>query len=208
MRTRYVLSFAALAVGSACGGGGSGASGPTPTLASITVTPASMNIGTGLTQTITVTGTDTDGKPIANLFGVRYTSRNTAVAAAIPVGDVAGLSAGNTTIDISITVGGVTRTGSVAVTVADGTLPAIADVAAVDVSNTFSPRTVVVRRAGTLRWTFSTVPHDVTFGAAATAPPSIGLVSNTSVTRTFNEAGTFQYDCTVHAGMTGYVVVR
>jgi plastocyanin len=55
---------------------------------------------------------------------------------------------------------------------------------------------------------FGTVPHDVTFGAATAAPPAIGLVSNTSVSRTFNAAGTFQYDCTVHAGMSGYVVVR
>lgn len=208
MRTRYVLSFSALAVVSACGGGGSGASGPTPTLASITVTPASMNLGTGFTQTITVTGTDTDGRPMATLFGVRYTSRNTAVADVIPVGDVAGLSAGSTTIDVSITVGGVTKSGSVAVTVADGTLPVSHDVQAADALNAFFPRTVVVRRAGTVRWNFSTVAHDVTFGAAAGAPPGIGLVSNTSVSRTFNVAGTFQYDCTVHSGMTGYVVVR
>jgi plastocyanin len=208
MRTRYVLACAALAVVGACGGTGSGGTGPTPTLASIAVTPASMNLGTGDTQAITVTGMDNDGKTIAQLFGVRYTSRSTSVADVTALGDVAGLSAGSTTIDISVTVGGVTKSGSVAVAVAGGTLPSSADVAAVDVSNTFSPRTVVVRRAGTLRWIFGAVPHDVTFGSATEAPPAIPLVSNTTVSRTFNSPGTFQYDCTVHAGMIGFVVVR
>jgi plastocyanin len=81
-------------------------------------------------------------------------------------------------------------------------------VSAVDVSNTFFPRTIVVRRTGTVRWTFSGVQHNVTFGTGTGAPAAIGLVSNTNVSRTFNSAGIFQYDCTVHSGMTGYVIVR
>jgi plastocyanin len=211
MRIRYVLSCAALAVVVSCGGSGSdgsGTTGPPQTLASIAVTPTTVSLAAGGVQTISVTGTGTDGKVIQNLSGVRYTSQNALVADVVALGDVAGLAPGSTTIDISVTVGGVTKSATVAVTVAAGTLPSSAAVGAVDISNTFFPRTVVVQRAGTVQWTFTAVEHNVSFGAAAGAPAAIGLVKNTNVSRTFNTAGNFQYDCTIHAGMTGFVVVR
>ena len=211
MRIRYVLSCAALAVVVSCGGSGSdgsGTTGPPQTLASIAVTPTTVSLAAGGVQTISVTGTGTDGKVIQNLSGVRYTSQNALVADVVALGDVAGLTPGSTTIDISVTVGGVTKSATVAVTVAAGTLPSSAAVGAVDISNTFFPRTVVVQRAGTVQWTFTAVEHNVSFGAAAGAPAAIGLVKNTNVSRTFNTAGNFQYDCTIHAGMTGFVVVR
>ena len=40
------------------------------------------------------------------------------------------------------------------------------------------------------------------------APSDIPDRSNTTVDRTFNTAGTFGYDCGLHPGMSGTVVVH
>jgi len=72
----------------------------------------------------------------------------------------------------------------------------------------FTPRTVDVGTGGTVTWTFGSLAHNVVFGAAAGAPANIPVTTSASVSRTFNTPGTFNYDCTLHAGMTGVVNVR
>ena len=71
----------------------------------------------------------------------------------------------------------------------------------------FTPREVDVGTGGTVTWTFGSLAHNVTFRSAG-APASIPAATNASVSRTFNTPGTFNYDCTLHAGMTGVVNVR
>jgi hypothetical protein len=66
---------------------------------------------------------------------------------------------------------------------------------------------VDVGTGGTVTWTFGSLAHNVTFGSAG-APASIPATTGASVSRTFNTPGTFAYDCTLHAGMTGVVNVR
>jgi plastocyanin len=72
----------------------------------------------------------------------------------------------------------------------------------------FSPFLVDIRRGGTVRYVFPQRAHNVIFANVAGAPQSIGIVSNQTVSRTFNTAGTFDYTCTLHPGMDGRVVVH
>jgi plastocyanin len=89
-----------------------------------------------------------------------------------------------------------------------GTLGLSANVAA-GASNDFQPQVVAIARTGSVTWSFGTVQHNVMFGSAPGAPANIPNSSpNTTVSRQFNTAGTFPYDCNLHAGMVGTVIVR
>jgi plastocyanin len=83
---------------------------------------------------------------------------------------------------------------------------------AVDVftpGNTFSPFSITVAVGGTVNFNISGTPHNVIFSRVTNgAPADINVVNNVVVARTFNTKGTFSYDCTVHPGMTGQVIVQ
>ena len=72
----------------------------------------------------------------------------------------------------------------------------------------FSPTTVSVAPGASVTWQITGGTHNVTFG---TNKPTGGDIGDTdagrSVSRTFPAAGTFDYQCTRHSGMTGRVVV-
>jgi len=79
--------------------------------------------------------------------------------------------------------------------------------AAVDVKdNFFSPQTVDIQAGGTVTWTFAgAAAHTVTF----TGGPDSGTpqASGTFGPVTFTSAGTKNYFCKVHGGMTGTIRV-
>lgn len=85
---------------------------------------------------------------------------------------------------------------------------ASATVAAGANSDVFSPSDVLLKVGGTVTWTFGARPHNVVFQKQNGAPNDIPVVANTQVSRTFNTAGSFPYDCTLHAGMAGTVRVQ
>lgn len=75
-------------------------------------------------------------------------------------------------------------------------------------SISFSPSPVNIVAGGTVTFAFGSVAHNVFFGAAPGAPADIpGTNANTSATRTFPTAGTYVYNCHIHPGMTGTIVV-
>lgn len=75
--------------------------------------------------------------------------------------------------------------------------------------NTFSPFSAVIAVGGTVNFNISGTPHNVIFSRTVTgAPADINVVNNVVVARTFSTRGTFPYDCTVHPGMSGQVVVQ
>jgi plastocyanin len=75
--------------------------------------------------------------------------------------------------------------------------------------NTFSPASVTILQTGTVTWNNNTgVLHNVTFGSVAGAPANVTNMSTGNVSRSFGTAGTFNYQCTNHPGMTGQVVVQ
>lgn len=194
-------------------GGGDGDGGPTDppngdqTLGSITASPASLVLAAGTTATIAVVAHDTENQVIASPGTPTFTSVNAAIAEVIGAGAVFGIGEGSTQVNVSLARAGVTKTASVAVTV-NGTLPTSVGVTAgSDLS--FGPTMVAIARGGSVAWTFGSLEHTVSFGGAAGAPASItsGGVS-TTISRTFNTNGNFNYTCTIHAGMTGQVIVR
>lgn len=76
-------------------------------------------------------------------------------------------------------------------------------------ANAFSPQSVTISRTGSVTWTNPTgVTHNVTFAPASGTPADIPAHSSGSNTRDFNTVGTFAYQCTLHSGMSGTVVVQ
>jgi len=73
--------------------------------------------------------------------------------------------------------------------------------------NNFSPVAVQVAPGTTVRWTWTpdAREHSVRF---ADGTGSEILVANATFAKTFPTTGTFTYQCSVHATMTGSVTVR
>ena len=77
--------------------------------------------------------------------------------------------------------------------------------AAVSLKNiAFTPRTVTIQTGQAVVWTWhdGSVPHNVTFANFHSVIQTAG-----TYVHTFPTAGTFQYSCTIHSGMTGTVIV-
>jgi len=72
----------------------------------------------------------------------------------------------------------------------------------------FNPSPVKIVPGGTITFAFGSVAHNVYFDPIAGAPADIpGNNAGTSVSRTFASAGTYVYNCHIHPGMTGTIVV-
>jgi plastocyanin len=74
-------------------------------------------------------------------------------------------------------------------------------------NNQFSPAAIQVAVGATVTWTWivGAAQHNVTF---ATGTPSANLSANATYQRSFPMVGTFTYQCTLHPGMNGTVVVQ
>lgn len=204
-----LMSGAALFL-AACGGGGSGGDGgPTEPPASatfdnLTVTPSTVTLAVGQAQALTATGRSSSGTPIGGV-SFAYASDHPAVASVSSSGNVVGASVGTATITVTGTLGSVTRSVGVGVTVS-GSLPSAVTVVAGATTNDFTPANVVMARGGTVTWAFGALVHNVNFQGTG-APAAIPNTSNASVSRTFNTAGTFDFFCSLHSGMSGTVQV-
>ena len=77
-------------------------------------------------------------------------------------------------------------------------------------SEKFTPGQVTLTVGGTVTFAFGSLAHNVFFdNDPAGAPENIPDPSaNKSVTRTFTTAGTYNYNCHIHPGMRGTVVVQ
>ncbi len=83
---------------------------------------------------------------------------------------------------------------------------AVADTAQVSIKDfQFQPSTVTIAKGDTVTWTnLDTVVHDVDFKGS----DSPDLKKGETYSKTFNDAGTFDYVCSIHPGMKGKVIVR
>jgi uncharacterized protein YjdB len=169
---------------------------------SVTVGPATLSLSVGttgqLTATVTVSGNASQQ--------VIWSSSTPSIATVDQTGKVTALAAGTATIRATA-VADATRFGASVVTVTAPQFPGVAQVNARE-DIVFSPESVDIARGGTVTWVFGGVTHNVTFTSTTGAPAGIGNTTNASATRTFATAGTFNYECTIHAGMRGTVVVH
>jgi plastocyanin len=81
------------------------------------------------------------------------------------------------------------------------------------IGDTFSPSFVTIAVNDTVRFNFAggsdAMGHDVTFNATpANHPANVNVTKTGTVSRVFTAKGTFHYNCFVHPGMSGDVVVQ
>lgn len=176
--------------------------------AALVIAPNPGTVAVSGTLQLTATGNDPGGSPLPSVGTVTFTSSDDTKATVSGSGLVTGVAAGDVEITGEATVGGVTRTAVADVTVTTtGGFPNTATVVA-GTNQTFSPASVDIADGGTVTWEFASLAHNVTFASATGAPGNIATTSNTDVGRTFNTPGTFDYQCTIHSGMSGTVIVH
>ena len=175
---------------------------PAPVFTSVTISPASPSVNVGLTAQLTAVAKDQNG---GNMSGATFTyeSSDQSKATVTNAGVVTGVAAGTARITATGTVGTVTKTAFVDVTVT----PSAGAAVTATLGSTFDPQTVTISRGGSVTWTFAAL-HNVTFGGTTGAPQNIPDQATGSAQRQFNTAGTFNYQCTLHAGMQGTVIVQ
>ena len=213
MRLLPLASGVSMIVLAACGGGG-GTTNPAPppssgtqTLSTIRFASNSIALTAGTVATLAVEALDNTGRVITGASGYTYASSSSAVAESQGEGSVLAIGAGSATITASLTRDGVTATATTTVNVS-GSLPGSASVAAGNSDLSFTPPTVVVTRNASVTFSFGALNHSVNFRATSGAPANVPVTVNGAVARSFPSAGDFSYDCGVHAGMSGKVVVR
>jgi plastocyanin len=203
VRSPLVSLTAAIVTLAACGGGGDGPSTPAgATVSTVTVSLASATLDPGGTTQATVAALDATGREVAGRSAT-WASSATPVATVDGTGVVTARAAG--TAQITATVDG--RVGSAALTVRAVSAPKDSVFMP---GNSFSPFSVAIKVGQSVAWAFPRDAHNVIFARLPNGqsnPLDILPTTNRVVTRQFDVAGTYPYDCTLHAGMRGEVVV-
>lgn len=208
IRVPAVLPLVAASLMLACGGGGgdgtpTGPTDNTPRVVSVSISPSAPALQVGQQVQLTAAVTVQNGAS----QGVTWSSSSTAIASVTSGGLVTANGVGTATITATSTADG-TKSGTATVVVSPvGSFPAVAEVEATE-ANAFNPSSVDITSGGTVTWAFKGVTHNVTFSTSTGAPGNIGNSAGTAVSRTFGTAGTFNYQCTLHPGMAGRVVVH
>jgi plastocyanin len=209
MRLLLPVVVAAAAVAGCGGGGGDGGGTTAPPVAvsSVAITPsAAQSIIVGQTISFSAQPRDAQGNSLN-----RAVTWTTSDASKVSLSSTAGVSVTATGVAVGSSV--ITATSeskpSTAVTVTvtqAGPFPNSASVDATT-SDTFVPASVDIAAGGTVTWTFAKT-HNVTFGSNKPTGGDIGNTNSGSASRTFPNAGSYPYTCTLHAGMNGTVVVH
>jgi plastocyanin len=197
-----VLALLGLA---ACSSGGSttapGSGGSPAVLASLGLSAPGNTLAIGGTMQLTASPKDQNGSPYSATL--TWTSGSNFVATMSASGLVTGIAGGQAYMYV--------RSGTISdstlITVVTGAYPSSAIVNALPSS--FSPVQSDIALGGTIQFVFPSTAHNVIFNPANGVPADIpGEVSNQTVPRTFGVRGSFVYNCTIHPGMTGTIVVH
>jgi len=196
MRVAATLATALIAL-SACGGDGAL---DAPSVGSVIITAPKQTIAVGEPVQLTTTARDVNGPTIAGAK-INYASTPTTVLNVNATGRVIGLSAGSATL--TATSGGITSS-PFPFTVTAGSVAAVVTMP----GNTFTPSLLTIKVGQSILFDFPADQHSVVFAARTGKPADIPTTSAQSVTRAFTTAGTFPFDCSLHPGMSGSVVVN
>jgi plastocyanin len=210
-RSLMYASLSALAFAAACGGGTTEPE-PNPVMAAVSgdgqTADVGMELADPLVVRITQDGAALSGRTVtwsvtAGGGSVDPTSSTTDASGNASTMWTLGPSAGANTVQASSS--GVT--GSPVTFQATGEdsapPPTTASVSVVDYS--FNPSSTTIAAGGEVTWTWGgTVGHNVTF---STGPNSATQTSGT-FSRTFPTAGSYPYQCTIHSGMDGTIIVQ
>ncbi|HUP52670.1 MAG TPA: plastocyanin/azurin family copper-binding protein [Longimicrobiales bacterium] len=214
-RSMRHVGLAALALLlAACGGGTEPDPQPGPqVLAAVSGSGQTAEISEAVPNPLVVSVTQDRG-PVAGIMitwgvtagggSVDPTSFTTSAAGTASTTWTLGSSAGANTVQASAT--GVTGSPVTFNATATEPLPPAPTEASVEVDdNVFDPSTQRVAAGGTVTWTWvGNVAHNVTFSSGTN---SITQSSGT-FDRDFPAVGSFAYQCTIHAGMTGTITVE
>jgi plastocyanin len=162
----------------------------------------------GNTFTLTVTLRDQNNVAFVGASSKSFSSDNPLVATVSGDGTITGVAVGSAQVTVTVQAGSVTRTATTIVNVQEQ--PAEASVVTHEVR--FEPLAVHIRPGGTVTWLIGRpgipVSHNVTFTTSG-APANIGTtLGGELILRLFPTPGSFEYECTLHAGMTGTVHVH
>jgi plastocyanin len=181
--------------------GACGSSNPaSPSVFSVIITAPKQTIAVGEPVQLTTTARDANGVTIGGAK-ITYAASPAGVVNVNTTGRVIGLAAGNAVI--TATSGG-QASPPFAIQVVPGNVAAVVTMQA----NTFTPTQVTIRVSQSVLWDFPADQHNVVFQNRTGKPNDIPTTAGQQVSRAFATAGTFPYDCTLHPGMSGTVIVN
>jgi trimeric autotransporter adhesin len=167
-------------------------------VATVTVTLASPTVIVGNSTQASAVLKDANGNVLTGR-AVTWATSDAAIATVSSTGLVTRVAGGG---PVTITATSEGKSGSATVTVCAANTLCMQ-------SASFDPVQVTVPKGTVVSFTNgSGVLHNIVFDAPrSTGVTDIGQISSGTVTRTFNESGTWNLHCTIHAGMTAQVVV-
>jgi plastocyanin len=168
-------------------------------VAAVEITTNAATLQAGQTSQFSAIAVDADGIPVPNAGTPTWSSSAPSVVSVDAAGLVTAVTTGVATV--SAVIQG--KTGSRVVSVVPPGTGAVVTMA----GDSFIPFEVQIRAGQQVFFEFPQRSHNVIFAAGAGAPADIQETRNTTVARTFNTAGQFAYDCTLHPGMSGLVTV-
>ena len=188
---------------SACGGGSDAVTSPpvTPVVTTVTVVAPAGTLQVGQAYQFTATAKDNTGATV-NGAAIIWSITPATAGGITNAGIVTPLVSGAATI--RAVSGGVS--GNAAVSFIDAPPPLQADV--LMSGEVFLPFNTTIKLNGTVRFNFPPgIVHNVIFANRAGVPADILQTQNVIISRTFATAGTFPFDCTIHPGMSGQIIV-
>ena len=210
MRIAQVIPLFVVGTVAACGGGGGDSGGttnpPPPTVSFVSLTRTNVLLKPTETTTITATPKDASGNALTGHAVTWTVLPATGVASITPNGAAVTIS-GTANGTATVTATSDTKTADVHVTVSSS-IPTAADVAVGANGNAFTPGDVDIVSGGTVTFTWNGVTHNVTWLTTPASVQNITDRSSGSVGVTLNQAGTYNYHCTIHPGMDGTITVH
>lgn len=213
LSSKRAVPAALLVLVVACGGG-SGGDGTTPPPsagppAAVAVTlPTTLTLGDSTRATASVR--DASGKELSGVTVSWRSSATNILSVNATTGVVKALALDTASVIATVTGASASPSGAAQTRVR----PPMAFTVSM-LPQTFVPVSFVLGVGGVVTFDFPAgIQHNVIFPKRANgqpvvtgAPADILPTSNVKVTRQFNTAGTYTYDCTIHPGMTGEVIV-